>query len=181
MFDVRGVVFESAIERRDFGSGLDSEVLAAGIERSEVGGEGGVGASEAVEEADFVGGVGMVGEDVEVVRECCDPRDVGRTRSDWIGSTFIERCRCTATSALRNWFCLTSASTRRSLSSSRSLCASILKDSLSCSPFLISSSIMTPRSIETLYFDSRSSKEELVFLACRSMSSLATSISRSRS
>ena len=95
------------------------------------------------------------------------------------GAGLAARCLAAVASALRNLSCRTSASTRRSLSSSRSLCVSILKASLSCSPALISSSNITPRSIETLYFDSRSSKDEVVFLACFSKSSLETSISRS--
>lgn len=84
-----------------------------------------------------------------------------------------------AASARRNLSCLISASIRRSPSSSRSLCVSIRRASLSFSPSLISSSNMTPRSIETLYLDSRSSSDEVVCLACRSKSSLATSMSRS--
>ncbi len=94
------------------------------------------------------------------------------------GVGFLERCLPAAASALRSCPCLTSASTRRSLSSSRSLCVSILRFSLSCSPALISSSKITPRSIATLYFESKSSKDDVVFLACLSKSSLATSISR---
>ncbi len=74
-----------------------------------------------------------------------------------------------------------SASTLRSDNSSRSLCASIRKFSRSCSPILISSSIITDLSMATLYLDSRSSSDEVVFRACLSKSSLATSISRSRS
>lgn len=53
--------------------------------------------------------------------------------------------------------------------------------SRSFSPTLISSSNKTPRSIATLYLDSRSSSEEVVFLACFSKSSFATSISRNLS
>jgi hypothetical protein len=51
--------------------------------------------------------------------------------------------------------------------------------SLSCSPILISSSIITALSIATLYLDSRSSRDEVVFRACLSKSSFWTSISRS--
>ena len=94
------------------------------------------------------------------------------------GVGFLERCLSAAASALRSFPCLTSASTLRSLSSSRNLCVSILSASLSCSPALISSSKITPRSIATLYFDSKSSNDDVVFLACLSKSSLATSISR---
>lgn len=80
----------------------------------------------------------------------------------------------------RSLSCMISASILRSPSSSRRRCVSIRKFSRSCSPTLISSSIMTARSIETLNFDSKSSSEEDVFLACRSKSSFATSISRKR-
>ena len=51
----------------------------AGIEVSETGGDGGVGASEAVDEADFVGGVAIVGEDVVVAGEFSETGDCGRT------------------------------------------------------------------------------------------------------
>lgn len=72
-----------------------------------------------------------------------------------------------------------SASILRSESSSLSRCASIRRASRSCSPTLISSSNITPLSIPILYFDSRSSSEEVVLRACRSKSSFATSMSRS--
>lgn len=75
--------------------------------------------------------------------------------------------------------CRISASILRSDNSSRNRWASTRSRSLSCSPILISSSIMTARSMATLYLDSRSSSEEDVFRAWRSKSSLATSISRS--
>lgn len=67
----RGVVFESDIESLDFGIGI-AGAGAAGTERSDVGGDGGVGVSETVEEADFVGGVAMVGEDMVVGSERSD-------------------------------------------------------------------------------------------------------------
>jgi hypothetical protein len=53
--------------------------------------------------------------------------------------------------------------------------------SRSRSASLISSSIMTPRSMATLYFCSMSSSEDVVLRAWRSKSSLATSMSRSLS
>lgn len=74
-----------------------------------------------------------------------------------------------------------SVSIFRSDSSSRSRCVSMRSFSRSSSPSLISSSIMTARSMATLYFDSMSSRDECVRRACRSKSSLATSMSRSRS
>ena len=61
----RGVVFVSEIESRDFGSGIDG-VTAIGSECSELGGDGGVGVSETVDEADFVGGVAIVGDEAVV-------------------------------------------------------------------------------------------------------------------
>lgn len=45
---------------------------------SDDGGEGGVGVSETVDEADLVGGVAVVGEDAVVVGECSDTGDRGR-------------------------------------------------------------------------------------------------------
>lgn len=77
--------------------------------------------------------------------------------------------------------CRISASILRSPSSSRNLCASTRNCSRSCSPALISSSRRTPRSMATLYLDSRSSSDEVVLRAWRSKSSFATSISRSLS
>jgi hypothetical protein len=71
-----------------------------------------------------------------------------------------------------------SVSTLRSENSSLSLWFSIRNASLSCSPILISSSSKTPRSIATLYFDSKSSNEDVVCLACLSKSSFCTSMSR---
>lgn len=65
-----GVMLESAIDSLDLGTPLSIVFEGAGAEWSEVGGEGGVGVSETVEEADFVGGVAMVGEEVDVASEC---------------------------------------------------------------------------------------------------------------
>ena len=45
-------------------------LLLGGIDLSHTGGEGGVGASEALDEADLVGGVAIVGDEVVVVGEC---------------------------------------------------------------------------------------------------------------
>ena len=153
----------------------------AGTDGSDEGGEGGVGVSETVDEADFVGGVAIIGEDVVVVGEFSDTGDRGRRSPALRGVGFRKRCRSAAASACRSLSDLISASTLRSLSSSRKRCVSIRRASLSCSPAFISSSIRTPRSIATLYFDSRSSSDDVVFLACRSKSSLATSMSRNLS
>lgn len=82
---------------------------------------------------------------------------------------------------LRNLSCIISASIFRSDSSSRSRCVSMRRFSRSCSPTLISSSIITPRSIAILNFDSRSSREEDVFRTDFSKSSFWTSMSRNLS
>ncbi len=63
-------MLESAIDSLDLGMTLSTGFEGAGVDWSEVGGEGGVGDSETVEEADFVGGVAMVGEEVDVASEC---------------------------------------------------------------------------------------------------------------
>ena len=65
----RGVVSALLIEIRDFVIFNDGVVTAAGIDFSEVGGEGGVGASETFEDSDFVGGVAAVGEEADVMGE----------------------------------------------------------------------------------------------------------------
>ena len=49
--------------------------MVPGIDFSDVGGDGGVNASETSEEADLVGGVAMVGDEVEVVGECRERAD----------------------------------------------------------------------------------------------------------
>ena len=56
--------------------------LAWKLDRSEFGGEGGVCVSDTVEEADFVCGVAMVGEEVEVVGEDSDSDVWGRGNSN---------------------------------------------------------------------------------------------------
>ena len=65
-----GVVLEPAIDSLDLGKVLVFVSWFTGADRSELGGEGGVGVSEIVEEADLVGGVATVGEEVDVVGEC---------------------------------------------------------------------------------------------------------------
>lgn len=59
------MVFESDIESRDFGSGIEG-VFVGGREWSDVGGEGGVGVSETFDEVDLVGGVAIVGDEAVV-------------------------------------------------------------------------------------------------------------------
>lgn len=63
------MVFESAIESLDLAIGRAGVTAAPVLDLSDVGGDGGVNASETSEEADFVGGVAIVGEEVEVVGE----------------------------------------------------------------------------------------------------------------
>ena len=168
---------ESAVDSLDLASGIEGAPFEAELDLSEVGGEGGVGVSD-VEEADLVAGVGIVGDELDVVGDTSDIADCGRASSETIGVGFLPCALSTADSALRSLSCRMSASILRSLSSSRKRWVSILRASLSCSPLLISSSAITPLSIAILYFDSRSSKDEFVFLACRSKLSFDTSMSR---
>ena len=167
------------MERRDFGR-EDAGVPIEGSDLSDTGGDGGVGVSEAAEDTDLVGGVATVGDEAVVSGDMSDNADSGRRISAANGDGFL-MCRLCMASACRSFSWLISASTFRSDSSSRSLCASILNASRSCSPTLISSSSMTPRSMATLYLDSKSSSDEVVLRACLSKSSLATSMSRSLS
>lgn len=70
--------FESAIDNRDFGCGKAVVFEIAGTDESETGGDGGVGASDVIDEADFVGGVTRTGEDVLVPTEFSDKGDCDR-------------------------------------------------------------------------------------------------------
>ena len=134
-------------------------VMATGrvdVDDSETGGEGGVAVVVCVE-TDFVsGGVVIIGEDAVDTGEPSSKPGVFGVEI----SVVIElSCR------LRSLSCMISASTLRSESSSRNLWVSMRSASRSCSPILISSSIMTALSIATLYFDSRSSRDDVVFRA----------------
>jgi hypothetical protein len=173
-----GVVLESPEGSFNLLFGGFIGVLAIGLaeaEASEIGGDGGVGVSETVSlvETDLVsGGVVIMGEDdVEAGEPSSKDGVFGAVRSVEIEGN----CR------FRSLSCIISASTFKSESSSRRRWVSIRRFSRSCSPILISSSIITALSIATLYFDSRSSKDEDVFRAWRSKSSFETSISRSLS
>lgn len=150
---------------------------AGGSDLSEVGGEGGVGVSDAADEADLAVGVATVGDEAVVVGERSEIKECGLDEGATKGAGVRKRWRSNAASARRNLSCLISASTLRSESSSRNLCAAIRSDSRSCSPVLISSSNNTPRSMATLYLDSISSSDDVVFRACLSKSSFATSMS----
>lgn len=136
-----------------------------------------------VEAFDLVGGgVEIVGDDTVVADvEPSDAGDGGRRLSVSNGVGFLVCSRSMVASAIRSFSCVISASIFKSASSSCWRCVSIRRFSRSCSPCLISSSSMTPRSIETLYFDSRSSIDESLCRACLSKSSFSTSLSRNLS
>ena len=154
---------------------LVAGTLESDAEASDLGGEGGSWISETVStvEIDLLsGGVMTNGELAVDCGECSNIGDPGMERS----VEMVERWRASCFLILS---CRISASIFRSESSSRRRCDSTRSCSRSCSPILISSSNITPRSIATLYLDSRSSSDEVVLRACLSKSSLATSISRS--
>lgn len=167
-----GVVLESPDGNLSLLFGGFIGVFAIGLafaEASDIGGDGGVGVSEIVSfvETDLVsGGVVIIGDEAV---EMGEDGEFGAV----ISVAIEESCR------FRSLSCIISASTFRSDSSSRSLWVSMRKFSRSCSPILISSSIITARSIATLNFDSISSNDDDVFRACLSKSSFATSMSRS--
>ena len=159
----RGVVPASGMS--DF---LFAGVLNSGLPfgaASDSGGEGGVGASEA--ESDFGGGVDAVGEE-GVTPLASLPGLLARKLSTASGLGFRDRSLSMVLSASRSFSSVISLSIFKSPNSSRSRCVSIRSASLSCSPFFISSSNSTPRSIAILCLLSMSSKLDSVFLACRS-------------
>lgn len=150
----------------DFGRGADA---------SDIGGEGGSLTGVLEEDTDDESsGVVMSGEVAPDTVLVVSNMGLSGMESS-VETVDIWRCACCFLSLSSR----ISASIFRSDSSSRSLCASILSCSRSCSPILISSSIMTTFSIAALYLDSMSSRDESVIRACRSKSSFATSISRS--
>jgi hypothetical protein len=151
-------------DRRFTGAGVfGSSLMMAGA--SESGGDGGVGASEA--DSDLGGGVDAVG-DVGVTALTSLPGLLVRKLSTARLFGLRDLRDSIVTSARRSFSRRISLSTFRSPSSSLNLCVSILKPSLSRSPILISSSINTPRSMETYSFCSRSSILLVVFRAWRS-------------
>lgn len=143
-----------------------------GADASDIGGEGG-SCTGVFEDVTDPGGVETSGELAPDIVLVSNIGLSGMERSVDI----VDRWRCSSCFFNLSW--RISASILRSDNSSRSLCASILSCSRSCSPILISSSIMTCLSIAALYFDSMSSSDESVIRACRSKSSFATSMSRS--
>jgi hypothetical protein len=173
----RGVAARSGMSDADRfagGSMCGSILICTGA--SESGGDGGVSVLEAV--SDFGGGVDAVG-DVGVAVLISLPGLLVRKLFTARVLGLPDRRDSIVASARRSFSSRMSCSTFKSPNSSRKRCASILSLSLSCSPILISSSIKTPRSIATFSFDSRSSILLDVFLAWRSKSSFATSISLS--
>ena len=68
-------MLESAIESLDFATGSEGVVMVAGTDFSDTGGDGGVSVSDTSEEADFVGGVAIVGDEVDVVGDISDEAD----------------------------------------------------------------------------------------------------------
>jgi hypothetical protein len=174
-----GVVLESPEGSCNLVFGGFIGVFTSGLavaEASDIGGEGGVGVSRSVSvvDTDFVsGGVVIIGEDAVELGE------PGPSKAGEFGAVISVDNE--GIWRFRSLSCIISASIFKSESSSRNRWVSIRRFSLSCSPTLISSSIITARSIATLYLDSRSSSDEEVFRAWRSKSSFATSISRSLS
>lgn len=147
--------------------------IGGGAEASDMGGDGGSLTGVFVDDTeDDSGGVVISGELAPETMLLSKMGLSGMERSVRVADMWRSSCFLSLS-------CRISASIFRSDSSSRSRCASILSCSLSCSPILISSSIMTALSIAALYLESRSSSDEVVCLACRSKSSFATSISRS--
>lgn len=133
---------------------------------SEIGGEGGVAVDDARD--GLAGGVANTGEDVAVPGERSKISKLcGVAGLRWYkGVGFRRRIPCP--SVFRSFSWMISASIFRSDSSSRRRWLSMRSCSRSCSPFLISSSSKTPRSMPMLYLDSMSSRDEVVFRAWRS-------------
>jgi len=138
-------------------------LVVAVAEASDIGGDGGVRVSVTEAPVEIVlgpRGVVIIGDETLELGESIEG-EFGADMSVWIEASCL----------FRSLSCIISASILRSESSSRKRCVSIRRPSLSCSPIFISSSIITARSIATLYFDSRSSYDDDVFRACRSKSS----------
>lgn len=145
-----------------------SAFLGRAADASDAEGEGGSCSSETVSavERDLVsGGVVMSGElAVDWGEASTFLSKVGDPITD-MSVEMVDKWRDSCFLIL-SWS--SSASILRSDSSSRNRCDSIRSFSRSCSPILISSSIMTPRSMAWLYLDSMSSSDDVVLRACRS-------------
>ena len=81
-----GVTLESAAGSLDLSNDGAGVVLAAELDLSDVGGEGGVWVSETVEDADLVGGVAIPGDDAVVVGDNSETAGWGISRSEAIGA-----------------------------------------------------------------------------------------------
>jgi hypothetical protein len=149
-------------------------VLAVGFDLSDMGGDGGVGVSLTPEEDVLAGGVSN--DASVVVGESSD-----RGEAEVLAMGVIAKEDVLGEAAFSSFSRMMSVSIFRSDNSSFKRCASIRNCSRSVSPARTSSSSMMDFSIVWLYFDSISSSEDSVFLCFRSKSSLATSMSRSRS
>lgn len=141
------------------GRGVDAGSNGVGIREpeafvdvSDIGGEGGVGDVTPVL-PDFVERLrGVAG----TISEMTDA--LSSDSGDWYpGRLYFEVME----SACCNFSCVISCSILRSESSSLNLCTSILSASRSASPAFISASSITALSIETLYFVSKSSRDDL--------------------
>ena len=153
---------------------------------SEIGGDGGVAVADDASDA-LAGGVVKSGDEIDDMVAAGDRSYRSYSSGVWgvnDGLRYSElgfllrRPLDVPASAFRSFSWTISPSIFTSDNSSRSRWFSIRSCSRSWSPFLISSSNSTPRSIAALYLYSRSSSDDVVFRACRSKSSLATSISR---
>lgn len=162
-----GVTLLSRDGRRDLRATpgvLAADALGKGADASDMGGDGGSRSSAAL--CDFAsGGVVTSGElAVELGDASTFLSKVGDSRTER-SVEIVDMCR---DSCFLSLSCRSSASILRSDSSSRSRWVPMRRFSRSCSPSLISSSIMTARSMAWLCLDSMSSSDEVVFRACRS-------------
>ena len=167
-----GVALLSSDGRRDLRLRVGTPMGLPGVclgsdEASDIGGDGGSVSSEAasVEATDLAsGGVVMSGElAVEPGEASMCLSKVGEPRADMSVEIMERWCwRCSCFLILS---CMSSASILRSDSSSRSRWDSIRRVSRSCSPILISPSMLTLRSMAWLYLDSISSRDDVVLRA----------------
>ena len=163
-----GVTLLSADGKRVFlwaeGAGvlvIEGLGLRSGAEASDIGGEGGSCTGLPAGNSAVSGGVEMRGELAVDSGEPMLLSKVGDSGTE-MSVEIIERWR---DSCLRTLCWRTSTSILVSASSSFRRWVSMRRFSRSCSPMRISSSSRTPRSIATLYLDSRSSKDDVVFRA----------------
>ena len=68
-----------------------------------MGGDGGVGASDTVDEADFAGGVAMVGDEVVVAGEASESGECGRAIPEPSAIGFLEFCCSIEATACRSF------------------------------------------------------------------------------